>query len=191
VTRDAARVLFGIPAGRAVIGVVRRLVHRMGLEGLLSAMAEVRRHVPEALLVVAGNGPLAAELAERTVSFGLEQHVKLVGFVADSELPQFYRACDISIVPSLALEGFGLTTIESLAAGTPVLVTPVGGLPETVHALDPGLVIEGSTVAAVAAALTGALRGTRRLPSAECCSRYARVNFDWSVIAQKVLTVYG
>jgi glycosyltransferase involved in cell wall biosynthesis len=191
VTRDAARALFGIPSGRPVIGVVRRLVHRMGLEELLSAMADVSRRVPEALLVVAGTGPLAAELAERSASLGLEQHVKLVGFVAEAELPHFYRACDISIVPSLTLEGFGLTTIESLAAGTPVLVTPIGGLPETVQALDPGLVIEGTSVPAVAAALTDALRGTRRLPSADRCSRYARRNFDWPVIAQKVLSVYG
>ena len=64
--------------------------------------------------------------------------MRLLGFVAEEDLPWLYRACDISIVPSVALEGFGLPTIESLAAGTPVLVTPIGGLPETVSELDPG-----------------------------------------------------
>ena len=190
-TRAAAREALGIPANRAVVGVVRRLVHRMGLEGLLEAMTIVRRRVPESLLVIAGTGPLAAQLARRIGELGLERHVALAGFVADDDLPTFYRACDLSVVPSLALEGFGLTTIESLAAGTPVLVTPVGGLPETVQSLDPKLVLNDTAPSTIAAGIAEALRGPRALPTAERCARYAERNFDWSVIATRVLAVYG
>jgi glycosyltransferase involved in cell wall biosynthesis len=154
-------------------------------------MAQVRARVPDALLVIAGTGPLAAQLAARVAERGLGDHVVLAGFVADERLPAFYRACNVSIVPSLALEGFGLTTIESLASGTPVLVTPVGGLPETVAALDPGLVLPAATPDALAAGLVAALLGVQRLPSSRRCADYARRRFDWPVIAERTMAVYA
>jgi glycosyltransferase involved in cell wall biosynthesis len=163
----------------------------MGLEGLLDAMRAVRARVPDALLVIAGTGPLAKQLADRAVELGLERHVHFVGFVPDDRLAELYRACDVTIVPSLALEGFGLTTIESLAAGTPVLVTPVGGLPETVLGLDSGLVLADTAPATISAALADALLGARSLPTPERCAAYARASFDWPVIAAKVRAVYG
>ena len=187
--REARRAL-GLPTDRAIVGVVRRLVHRMGLENLIDALAEVREHVPDVLLAIAGSGPLAASLVARVAARRLEGHVVFLGFVADDKLPLFYRGCDLSVVPSVALEGFGLTTIESLAAGTPVLVTPVGGLPETVRGLDPGLVLPDAQAATVAAALTEVLKGRRPVPSRERCEAYARETFDWHAIAERTLRVY-
>jgi glycosyltransferase involved in cell wall biosynthesis len=189
-TPHEARSALELPTGRPVIGVVRRLVHRVGLEGLIEAVAAVRARVPDVLVAIGGTGPLGAELAARVSALGVDAHVKFLGFVPDDRLPLLYRACDVTVVPSLTLEGFGLTTIESLATGTPVIVTPVGGLPETVYALDPGLILEDHRPATLAAALGDALTGRRRLPSRERCAAYARENFDWPVIAARVLRVY-
>lgn len=80
--------------------------------------------------------------------------------------------------------------MESLAAGTPVLVTPVGGLPEAVSGLSPELVLRGTGADAIAEGLDGALSGTLKLPDAEACRRYARENFDNAVIARRVAQVY-
>lgn len=190
-SRREARERLRLPADRPLIVSVRRLIHRVGLEGLIDAMAEVRKCAPEALLLIAGRGMLAAQLAARIESRGLREHVRLLGFVAEADLPWLYRACDLSIVPSVALEGFGLPTIESLASGTPVLVTPVGGLPETVAGLDPALVLPDAGVASLAEAMTHALRDLGKLPSPESCASYVRERFDWSVIARKVLAVYA
>lgn len=63
------------------------------------------------------------------VDRGLSDNVELLGFVPDDLLPHIYRAADLSIVPTQALEGFGLIALEALAAGTPVIVSPVGGPP--------------------------------------------------------------
>jgi glycogen synthase len=189
-SRAEARAALGLPADRQIVGVVRRLVHRVGLEGLLEAHALVRERVPEALLVIAGTGPLAEPLAAHAAALGLREHVRFLGFVGDERLPLFYRACDLSIVPSVALEGFGLTTIESLAAGTPVLVTPVGGLPETVRELDATLVLADTRPATIASAVSDSLTGSHPLPSADACADYARENFDWTVIAARTLAVY-
>lgn len=189
-SRFEARTKLNLPTERPLIVSVRRLIHRVGLEGLIDAMVEVRRCVPEALLLIAGRGALERELLTRIAARGLREHVRLLGFVAEDALPLLYRACDLSIVPSVALEGFGLPTIESLAAGTPVLVTPIGGLPETVTDLDPALVMENTGSGALADAMGRALRDLGSLPSSETCMRYVREHFDWPVIARKVLAVY-
>ena len=190
-SRRQARERLHLPCDRPLIVSVRRLIHRVGLEGLIDAMAEVRKSAPDALLLIAGRGGLARELDSRIASRGLQDHVRLLGFVSEADLPWLYRACDLSVVPSVALEGFGLPTIESLASGTPVLVTPVGGLPETVTGLDPALVLPDASVASLTAAMLGALRDLGKLPSPESCVRYVREHFHWPVIARKVLAVYA
>jgi glycosyltransferase involved in cell wall biosynthesis len=189
-SRLDARERLHLPTDRPLIVSVRRLIHRVGLEGLIDAMVAVRKSAPEALLLIAGRGVLARELARRIAAHGLQNHVRLLGFVAENDLPWLYRACDLSIVPSVALEGFGLPTIESLAAGTPVLVTPIGGLPETVIKLDQALVLPDASVASLADAMSRGVRDLGRLPSPEACAHYVREHFHWPVIARKVLAVY-
>lgn len=185
-----ARARLGWPSGRPIALSVRRLARRMGLENLVEAMRRVHRDVPDALLLIAGKGPLASKLRTHVAEAELDEHVRLLGFVPDEDLPLAYRAADVSIVPTVALEGFGLITIESLAAGTPVLVTPVGGLPETVRGLSETLVLEGSAPSDLSPRLTEALRGKAELPAAETCRRYVREHFDWPVIAEQVREVY-
>ena len=140
--------------------------------------------------MIAGRGPLADCLRTRASELGLQANIRLLGFVSDESLPLLYRAATISIVPSATLEGFGLVTIESLAAGTPVLVTPVGGLPEVVSHLTPGLVFPGTSPPVLAEGLLAALNGTLPLPSAMECQEYVRARFDWPVVAARVRDVY-
>lgn len=189
-TREEAREALGWPADRPIILCVRRLAHRMGLEGLTSAMKQVRARLPDALLLIAGTGPLQDALETRIREKELGGHVHLLGFVPDKQLPLAYRAADVSVVPSLRLEGFGLITVESLAAGTPVVVTPVGGLPETVQGLSEHLILPDCSVEALGARLTEVLLGTLPVPGEKDCRAYVREHFDWPVIARRVRSVY-
>lgn len=189
-SRQRARVRLGWPQGRPTVLTVRRLVKRMGLTALVDSMVELRRRVPDVLLVVAGRGPEAAALQDRIGALGLEEHVRLLGFVPDAHLPLAYRAADLCVMPSQALEGFGLTALESLAAGTPVMVTPVGGLPEVVEGLDGDLVLAGTDAHSIGTGLVEALTGVRRLPSGESCRALVRSRFDWPVIAARTAAVY-
>lgn len=186
--RTAARLQMGWPVDKKIILCVRRLVKRMGLEHLLAAFAKISPRHPEALLILAGRGPLAEDLRERTAALGIGDSVRFAGFVADDDLPSAYAAADFSIVPSDALEGFGLITLESLACGTPVLVTPVGGLPEAVRGLDQSLVLTHCTTEALATGLERGLAGS--LPSPTACRDYAEKNFAWPEIARRVREVY-
>jgi glycosyltransferase involved in cell wall biosynthesis len=189
-SRREARHRLGWPADRPTVVAVRRLARRMGLENLIDAFDDVRRTVPDALLCIAGSGPLEDELQARIARRGLEDHVRLLGFVPEADLPLAYRAATVSIVPTVALEGFGLITVESMAAGTPVLVTPRGGLPEVVSALSPDLVLDGAAPADLASGLRRALDAPERLPSADACQTYVRSRFDWPIVAAATRRVY-
>lgn len=185
-----ARAELSLPGDRPIIVAVRRLARRMGLEQLLAAIALVRLNIPEVLLVIAGRGPLVEPLRARVSELGLHANVRFLGFVSDESLPLLYRAATLSIVPTAALEGFGLVVVESLAAGTPVLVTPVGGLPEVVSPLSPELVLPSTAPPAIAEGLLDALSGRLPLPSSEQCQNYVRARFDWPVVAAQVRNVY-
>lgn len=186
--RIDARNRLGWPTGKKIILCVRRLVRRMGLENLLHAFASIAAASPDALLVVAGRGPLADELRGQAAALGMGNRIHFAGFLPDADLPTAYTAADFSIVPTETLEGFGLITLESLACGTPVLVTPVGGLPETVHDLDPKLILDDPSAAALARGLQQGLSGA--LPAPDTCRAYAETTFDWPRIARRVLTIY-
>jgi glycosyltransferase involved in cell wall biosynthesis len=121
----------------------------------------------------------------------MTESVKLLGYVPDADLPLAYRAADITIVPSTSLEGFGLVAAESLAAGTPAVVTPVGGLPEVVRGLAPQWVLAGTAATDLAEGIIGALTGRLGGPGPDACAAYARANFDWPVIAARVRGVYA
>jgi glycosyltransferase involved in cell wall biosynthesis len=190
-TQQAARERLGWPLDRPILLAVRRLVRRVGLENLVVAMGRVRKRVPEALLLVAGVGPLAEALWDRVKSLELANNVRLLGFVPDQDLPIAYRAANLTVVPSTALEGFGLPIVESLAAGTPPLVTPVGGSPEVVRDLSPELVLPATGAGPLSEGLVAALTGGLPLPSAEACQAYARARYDWPLIAARVRGVYS
>jgi glycosyltransferase involved in cell wall biosynthesis len=189
-SRAHCRSALGWPSDRPIVLCVRRLVRRVGVDTLVEAAAALRTRVPEALVLIAGRGPLERELEARIAALGLHDHVRLLGFIPDELLPAAYRAADLTVVPTTALEGFGLTTVESLAAGTPCVVTPVGGLAEVVAPFAPQLVTDSPSAADVAAVLARALRDEIPLPSATTCETYARRGFAWPVVAARVRQVY-
>lgn len=189
-SRAECRAALGWPQDRPIVLAVRRLMRRMGLDDLVSAAARLRERVPNALIIIAGTGPIHAELERQIESLGLADNVRLLGFLPDAQLPAAYRAADVTVVPTVSLEGFGLIVVESLAAGTPCLVTPVGGLPEAVSGLSRALVLRSTGAEAIADGLGDALTGKMALPAARECAEFARRNFDWPVIAERVRLVY-
>jgi glycosyltransferase involved in cell wall biosynthesis len=142
------------------------------------------------MLHIAGTGPLRDELTRQIQELNLTDHATLLGFVPDEDLPTAYRAADLSVVPTVAHEGFGLIVVESLASGTPVMVTPVGGLPEIVAPLAEDLVLPDRQPATLADHLRRALTGRISLPAAEACQTHAASRYDWTSIAKQVRDVY-
>jgi glycosyltransferase involved in cell wall biosynthesis/SAM-dependent methyltransferase len=164
--RAATRSTLGLPADRPLLLTVRNLEARMGLDTLLEAMSRLRVSCPRALLLIGGAGSLRGALEAQSQALGLGGHVKFLGFVPDADLPRYYQAADLFVLPTRELEGFGLVTVEALACGTPVLGTPVGATPEILRALCPSLVFRDTAPEAMAEDLERFLAGKERDPDA-------------------------
>ncbi|MGH9161500.1 MAG: glycosyltransferase family 4 protein [Vicinamibacteraceae bacterium] len=189
-SRSDARRALGWSADGPLVLSVRRLVHRTGVDRLIEAMPRVRAAVPTVQLFIAGTGGLRPALDARVDELGLRDTVRFLGYVPDDMLPLAYRAADLNVIPTTALEGFGLTAVEALAAGTPSLVTPIGGLPEIVAPLCPGLVCASADADDIARGLIDALSGQVVLPSDAACRSFAVERFSAELMARRVASVY-
>jgi glycosyltransferase involved in cell wall biosynthesis len=182
--RATARAAHELPDAAFVVCCIRRLVPRMGHEVLLEAWKTVvARTEGNAVLVIAGDGPLRADLEARVASEGLDGTVRFLGRVDDDALVQLYRAADVNVVPSVALEGFGLVVLEAAACGTPSVVTRIGGLPEAVRGLDASLVVEPRSSDALAARLLAPL------PSRARARAFATDN-SWHALGERHVKLY-
>ncbi len=175
---------------RPIIFCIRRLAKRMGLENLIAAMKTVKDSYPDILLYIAGKGELENRLHTQIEELELTDNVKLLGYVAEEQLPLCYRGANFSVVPTLALEGFGLVVVESLAAGTPVLGTPVGAIPEILRPFSEDLVFAGTQPQQLAQGIIDSLSGDRILPSSRACLEYVQQNYVWEEVSQKIKQVY-
>lgn len=170
----------------------RRFTQRTGVGELVAAMADVVRRHPRAKLAVAGDGRLRPEIERVIGEAGLEQSVRLLGRVSDEELRRWYQMASLTLMPTQELEGFGLTTGESLACGTPVLVTPVGANPELVAGLHPLLVATGTTSADLATSVCRLLDAPAVLAEVRERARDHAVSlWSWKVVADRHLEMYS
>jgi glycosyltransferase involved in cell wall biosynthesis len=127
-----------------------RLDPRKGLPILLQAVGLALSKLPEATLLIGGDGEERATLERRARELGLAGRVEFAGPVHDP--PAFYRRCDLFALPSLD-EGFGLVVLEAMASGLPVIGTRVGGVPELIEHDRNGLLVEPGDAPAIAEAL--------------------------------------
>jgi glycosyltransferase involved in cell wall biosynthesis len=139
-----------LPDDRKIFLTIRRLVPRMGIEELLYAAAELFRSATQFHLYIGGTGPERERLQTLTKKLGIQRFVTFLGFVKPRELPDYYAAADLFVLPTVAFEGFGIATLEALASGTPVLGTPVGASPEIIRPLDPRLLTRDASASGIA-----------------------------------------
>jgi len=173
-----------IPSEKLLLLTVRNLVPRMGLENLLFAVRQAVERVPDIYLVLGGDGPLKNSLTSLSHELQLQDYVKFVGFIPETELPDYYRMADVFVLPTLELEGFGLVTLEALASGVPVLGTPVGGTLEILGKLDPKYLFKDTTPESMASLIVETSQEFKNDPGlwvevSSKCRQFVEENFSW------------
>jgi phosphatidylinositol alpha-1,6-mannosyltransferase len=144
--------------GRRVVLCVSRLVPRKGQDVLIRSMSQVVESVPDAVLLIVGDGPDRRKLQELAAS-APQGSVVFAGAVADEELPAHYAAGDVFAMPcrsrrgGMEVEGFGIVFLEAAATGMAVVAGYSGGAAEAVLDQETGVVIEGREPKAVALAV--------------------------------------
>jgi glycosyltransferase involved in cell wall biosynthesis len=127
--RLRSREYLGLPVSGHIMVWVGRMVPVKGLDILLEACTLLRDRGLEYHLYLVGDGPLRRDLVAQSEGHGLSAHVTFVGPKVHDELPHWYRAADLTVLPSLS-EGLPNVLRESLACGTPFVASDVGGISE-------------------------------------------------------------
>ncbi|MCO1599726.1 glycosyltransferase [Micromonospora sp. RHAY321] len=181
--------------GQARILTVGRLVERKGFQTVVRAM----ELVPDAECVVVGGppeglletDPYARRLRALAESCGVADRVRLVGAVPREEMGRWYRSADL-LVAAPWYEPFGLTPLEAMACGVPVVGTAVGGIRDTVVDGTTGLLVPARDPRALAAAIGRLLDDRiRRFGYATAARERVRSRYSWAVTAERLAEVYG
>ena len=173
-----------VPEKKMILFTVRDLEPRMGLENLIQALREVIKEVPDSYLVLGGQGPLKNRLISLCRELGVEGYVRLVGFIPEEDLSDYYRMADIFILPTVELEGFGLITLEALASGIPVLGTPVGGTVEILGGLDSNYLFKDTKPESMASLIIKTCQQHKNNPRLRQdvsyqCRAFVEENYSW------------
>jgi L-malate glycosyltransferase len=139
-------------SGRPVLGVVGRLRAEKGQAFLLEAMPDVIRAVPDARLLMVGDGPDMASLQAQGKMLGIDENIVWAGLKSTDDVYCLYGVMDVVAVPSI-FEGFGLVAAEAMAAGKPVVASNVDGLAELVEDGETGLLVPPGDSAMLAKAI--------------------------------------
>ena len=153
---------------RPVVVCVSRMVPRKGQDTLIQAWPKVRAEVPEAILILVGDGPYRQKLQRLVRQHDLDGHVMFTGAVPWSDLPSYYDAGDVFAMPcrtrrgGLDVEGLGIVYLEASATGLPVIGGDSGGAPDAILDGETGYVVPGGDPAAVAARIAELLSDPAR-----------------------------
>ena len=176
--------------GRHMVFACRQLFPRKGIRFLIRAAAGLVEKYPDLRVVIAGDGMERQSLEELAASLGVTEHVEFLGWVANAELPGYFRAARFSVIPSLE-EGFGIPAAEAMGCEIPVIASDAGGLPEVVEDNVTGFVVPKGDVEALQSKMDVLLADD------DLCERMGKAGriralerFDWMTTAKKMESVY-
>lgn len=178
--RSAARSRLKLPQDAQIVVSVGGLVEAKGHQYLVAALGSIVDRYPNLRAYIVGEGPLRAKLQSMIQASGLQDHITLVGAQANEDLKFWYNAADVTVLTS-SREGWPNVILESLACGTPVIATGVGGVPEVIVSPELGVIVE-QTAHSVACGLETAFQ---RKWDRVFIERYAR-HRTWDRVAAEL-----
>lgn len=143
--RHEKRILPDYPT----VGVASRLEHIKGMDLVLPVFALLRKRLPQARLLVVGDGSLRESMQRQADELQVQDAVEWAGRLPQDQLQAFYDRMDLFWMPSRS-EGFGLSALEAMACGCPVIASEVGGLPELIQDGNCGFLVPVDDVEALA-----------------------------------------
>jgi D-inositol-3-phosphate glycosyltransferase len=189
-----ARAELGLRTNDKVLLFVGRIQRLKGLEVLLRAFARLD-DLPAHLLIVGGQPGTSQEsreiarLQHLATRLGIDARTTFVGAVAHERLPLFYAAADATVMPS-SYESFGLVAVESLACGTPLVATRVGGLSSIVRDGETGLLVPWRDADLFAERLRQVLEDAPLRQRLASHARDSVLGYGWDRIADEHLALY-
>jgi glycosyltransferase involved in cell wall biosynthesis len=143
-------------------------------------------------LTIGGQGNEYINLKKLVMKLKCDKQIKLVGYIPEEEIRNVIIASDLFILPSRKLEGFGLVILESMACGTPVLVSPYGGQKEIIEKYDNTLILDDIRPGTIALKILDIIEG-RKLTSKfrNDTINFVNSNFSWKKHATDYEKIYA
>ncbi|MGE5554624.1 MAG: glycosyltransferase family 4 protein [Betaproteobacteria bacterium] len=186
---QAVRERFARPGEKLVL-YVGRLVREKGAAVLVEAVPKILHYSPGTRLVIAGTGPLLDQLRARAAALGVAERVAFPGFIDDTTRNALLTTADVAVYPS-TYEPFGIVALEAMAAGTPVVVSDVGGFAEiVVHGVNGLKAYPGDADSLANNILTLLHQPELACQLAEQAMEDVRDYYDWAGIAEGTEEVY-
>ena len=177
--------------GPNMIFACRQLFPRKGIRFLVEAAAKLKPRFPDLQVVVAGDGFERPELIKLAETLGVRKDITFLGWVPNTDLPPYYRAAAVSVIPSLE-EGFGIPAAEAMGCETPVVASDAGGLPEVVEHNVTGLIVPRGDSTALAEAIGSLLADPARSAAMGRAGRERALRlFDWDRTAEQFEQIYA
>jgi L-malate glycosyltransferase len=187
--RNKLQSRYGLKNG-PIIGIVGRTSHEKGQLVLINACSIVAKSFPDIQVLIVGEDYYRDEIMLKASEHGLQRDVIMTGRVSSNELYQLYSIMDLIAIPSLS-EGFGLTAVEAMAAGLPVVASRVGGLAEIVQDGVTGFLVEPQDHRELAAAILKCLTDRDYAVQLGAAGRHrAEAMFSIDVYTQSINTLY-
>jgi glycosyltransferase involved in cell wall biosynthesis len=178
------------PSAPPTILFLANLLKRKGLRFLLEAMPLIISEIPDVQLIVVGGGPSEIYFKELAAKLEISSNINFVGRVEHSRTVEFFQQCDLYCLPSLG-EPFGVSLLEAMACGKPVVATKAGGIPSFVESGRCGYLVPTRDSQALASRIIEILSNR---PLAAKMGRHNRdlcINkYDWETVVDKIETVY-
>jgi len=183
--QEKCREKLNLPLDKKIILSVGNLIEVKGHKYAIEAMNEILRKRKDVLYIIGGSGPLREKLQKQIKDLGIQDCVKLIGFVPDDKINLWMNACDLFVLPSLS-EGNPTVMFECLGCGKPFIGTKVGGEPEIITSEDYGYLVEPANPKELSEKILIALD---KEWDEEYILNYAK-QFTWGRIAEEIIGVY-
>ena len=191
--KELSRAKLGIRNSELMLLYVGRLDPLKGVDRLITALTCLRHHRHLRLLIVGGDGRETKEfctLQELSRNLGLENSITFMGRIEHNDLPYYYSAADLLVLPSHT-ESFGLVGLEALACGTPVVSTRVGAMDQIIHSGETGYLVSSGAPAALAEGIELLIPQIRDGFLSRAAIRNSVIEFSWEQVAAAMAEEYA
>ncbi len=165
-----------------------RLTSAKSVGILIKAVKQITLEIPNLQVTIAGDGPNRVSLQKLTKALGLENNISFTGKVSESEKIKLYQSAWVFVNPSL-IEGWGITTIEANACGTPVVASDVAGLRDAIYNQHSGILVPYGNVSKFAVTITQLLIDTKKRKQMSQQSISWAKKFNWDQSAKLALSI--
>ena len=190
-SKDRCREELGLPVDGKIVLFFGFLAPYKGPDILLRALPRILAAVPDTRLLFAGRGTMRQDLENLSRKLGLEKNVLFADYVKDELKSSYYKSADVFVLPSvMGTECFPLTILESMACGTPVVASEIGGIPDAVINGRSGFLVPPGDGESLATAIVNILNDNEKREDMSVFGKKYVEAYSWTDIAKKTEDLY-